>query len=101
MEKIKKSEIENFLNRGSWEKVSRKEAPIEGRRIILYKLESKFKHKLNDTIRYKTRLCVKGFHQVPGMDYTSSFSPVASSSEISIPLSTMLKIKDDHVECLI
>ena len=58
-----KSEIENFLKRGSWEKVERKEAISKGRKIIPYKWVFKIKHKLNNTIRYKMRLCVKGFHQ--------------------------------------
>ena len=41
-------------------------------------------------MRYKTRFCVKGFHQLLDVDYTESFSPVANSSTITILLSSTL-----------
>ena len=52
----------------------------------------KIKHKLNNTIRYKTS-------QVPGVDCTKSFSPVASSSTIAILLLTTLHIEDQGWTC--
>ena len=50
----------------------------------------KLKLKLNNTIRYKTRLWEKGFHQVKGVDYTESFSPVENTSTINIMLQLAL-----------
>ena len=46
----------------------------------------KVKNEQDGSKRYKTRLCVKGFHQIPGVDYTESFSPVATEATIQILL---------------
>ena len=83
-------EINNFMKRGSQEKVSREEDKSEGIKIIPYKWVFKIKHELDNMVRYKTKLCVKGFHEVPGVDYTESFSPVANTSTISTLLLTTL-----------
>ena len=39
-------------------------------------------------------LCVKVFHKVPGVGYSKSFSPVASSSTIATLLSTTLHMEN-------
>ena len=92
-------EIENFPKRESREKVSRNEAVQHRSKIIPCKWVFKIKHKFNNTIRYKARLCVKGFHQVAVVDYTKSFSPVANSSTIAILLSTTLHMEDQGWTC--
>ena len=92
--KSSKSEINNFLKRGSLEKFMRREAHSKGREIIPFRWVFEIKHKVNNTIRYKTRLCVKGFHQVERINYIKSFSPVAISSRIAILLSTKLHLKN-------
>ena len=94
MKKSAESEINNIMKRGSWKEVSREEAELAGRKIITCTWVFKIKHELNNTVRYKTRLCVNGFHQVPGVDYTESCSPVASQSTISILLLTTLHMED-------
>jgi Reverse transcriptase (RNA-dependent DNA polymerase) len=45
-----------------------------------------FKEKINPdgTIKYKARCVSRGFMQIPGVDYTESFEPVASESSIRI-----------------
>ena len=75
------SEIENFQKIGSWEMVSREDAKIEGRKIIPCKWVFKIKHELNDTTKYKTRLFVKRFHQIPGENYTKLFSSTLFHTE--------------------
>ena len=81
-----KSEANNFLKRKSWKYVSRDEVLKMGRKLIPCKWVFKIKHEIDNSLRYKTRLCVKGFHQVPGVDFTESFSPVASGTTIVIVL---------------
>ena len=81
-----KSEVNNFLKRNSWQYVSRDEVVKMGRKIIPCKWVFKIKQEIDNSLRYKTRLCVKGFHQVPGVDFTESFSPVASGTTIVIVL---------------
>ena len=50
-------------------------------------------------VRYKTRLCVKGFHQVPGVDYTELYSPVVNMSTIGILLLATLHMEDHGRIC--
>ena len=81
-----KAEIMNFIKRDSWEYVSIDEPRSANRKIIPCKWVFKIKKEQDGSKRYKSRLCVKGFHQVPGVDYTESFSPVATDSTIQILL---------------
>ena len=52
------------------------------RKLVPCKWVFKIKNEQDGSKRYKSRLCVKGFHQIPGVDYTESFSPVATESTI-------------------
>jgi Reverse transcriptase (RNA-dependent DNA polymerase) len=51
-----------------------------------------FKEKINadGTIKYKARCVSRGFMQIPGVDYTESFAPVASDSGIRIVIGIFL-----------
>ena len=77
----------------------KRRSQIEGRKIIPCKWVFKIKHEIDNTVRHKTRLCVKGFHQVPRVDYTELFSPVAKTSTISILLLTTLYMEDHGWIC--
>ena len=81
-----KSEVENFIKRNSWKYVKVDEPNQLGRKLIPCKWVFKIKNEQDGSKRYKSRLCVKGFHQIPGVDYTESFSPVATESTIQILL---------------
>ena len=81
-----KSEVNNFQKRKSWQYVSRDKVIKMKRKLIPCKWVFKIKQEIDNSLRYKTRLCVKGFHQVPGVDFTESFSPVASGTTIVIVL---------------
>ena len=94
-----KAEIENFLKRQSWEFVDKDIAIKANRKIIPLKWVFKIKNEQDGTKRYKTRLCVKGFHQVPGVDYTESFSPVATESTIHLVIAYTLYKYNEGWRC--
>jgi hypothetical protein len=72
------SEILNFGKRKSWKMVKHSEAKEMGRTIMKTKWVYKKKDEQDITVRLKSRCVSKGFQQRSGVDYTESFSPVAS-----------------------
>ncbi|MEM7291442.1 MAG: reverse transcriptase domain-containing protein, partial [Pseudomonadota bacterium] len=89
-----KKEVHNFIRRGNWRKCFRTKAGSEGRRIIQVKWVFKKKKEADGTIRYKCRIVVKGFMQVPGVDFTEYFSPVATDTTIRLFFIMVLWQKD-------
>ena len=63
-----KAEIMNFVKRKSWEYVSKQEPKKANRKLIPCKWVFKVKDEEDGSKRYKSRLCVKRFHQIPGVD---------------------------------
>ena len=87
-EKAITSEINNFLKRKAWKFVKRTEVKKKDRRIIPVKHVFKKKIELDastgkECIRFKDRIVsTLGFMQIPGVDYTESFSPVATNTAL-------------------
>jgi hypothetical protein len=78
-----KKEIANFLDRGVWKKISRNKVIKDmKRKLITTKWIYKKKVEQDQSIRYKARCVSRGFMQIPGVDYTESFAPVASDTSI-------------------
>jgi Reverse transcriptase (RNA-dependent DNA polymerase) len=73
-----KQEINNFLKRQVWKKFPRDQ--LQGRKPLKSRWVFKKKTEADDTIRYKARVVVKGYNQIPGVDFTESFSPVATDT---------------------
>jgi Reverse transcriptase (RNA-dependent DNA polymerase) len=48
------------------------------------------------TIKYKARYVSSGFMQIPGVDYTESFAPVASDSGMRIVIGIFLYYLHQH-----
>jgi hypothetical protein len=96
------SEVMNFLNRKAWTKVTRGHAEKTGKKILKVKWVFKKKDEQDGSIRYKSRIVTKGYLQIPGVDYTESFAPVATDTTIRLLLAIALfKQKEDWtVECL-
>lgn len=84
-----KSEIENFLKRKAWRKELRSKARASGRKPISAKWIFKKKREVTG-LRYKCRVCARGFVQIPGIDYTLSHSPVASDTSVRMVLLIVL-----------
>ena len=88
-----KEEFDNFIKRGSWKFVKREEAAKKGKKIIGCRWVFKKKHEKDGTIRYKSRIVSKGFMQVPGVDYTEKFSPIATDTTTRVVIALTLMNK--------
>src|SRR5687768_5512026 len=70
--------------RNLWDYVPRMEAQSMGNNIIGSKWVFKRKIEVDGTTRYKSRIVSKGYMQIPGIDYTERYSPVASDTTTRI-----------------
>jgi hypothetical protein len=84
------SELMNFIKRGGWKKVPRIMASEMGKTIIPTKWVFKVKDEPDGSKRYKARCVSKGYKQIPGVDYTESFSPVATDTSVRTALAMTL-----------
>lgn len=99
------SEINNFLKRKAWKFVPKSIAWSKGRRLIPTKHVFKKKIELDSTtgkefIRFKDRIVTLGFMQIPGVDYTESFSPVVTDSGLKTLFANVLFYWDDGWICV-
>jgi hypothetical protein len=95
-----KSEIMNFLSRKAWRKYPRKK--LKGRKPIPTKWVFKKKNEQDGTIRYKSRVVLKGYVMIPGVDYTESFSPVATDTTVRVTISmTLYRAADGWIDEMI
>src|SRR6267154_1237001 len=79
------AELTQLNEMGTWELVD----PPEDRKIIGNKwVLVKKTNKEGEVVKYKARLVVKGYSQIPGMDYTNTFSPVVRLETIWSIMST-------------
>ena len=72
--------------------LARKQRPISTKWVF------KIKNEQDGSLRYKARLCVRGFVQVPGVDFTLIHSPVATDVSIKIVLAITLYFEDKDWE---
>ena len=87
---LAKLEVYNFLKRGSWKFIQKDKVLKQGRKPIATKWVFKIKNEPDYSLRYKTRVVSKGFMQIPGVDYSEKFSPVAQASLVRIVLAMAL-----------
>jgi hypothetical protein len=87
--KAMRNEIENFLDRKVWTPTKLWKLR-QGQRPIKVKWVFKKKNEQDGSIRYKGRIVVKGYVQIPGIDFTHTHSPVAQDSSIKIVLGIAL-----------
>jgi hypothetical protein len=88
-----KSEINNFISRDAWKKFPRDK--LDGRKPIPVKWILKTKEEQDGTLRNKSRIVLKGYVVVPGVDYTESFSPVATDTTVRIAITIALYRQDE------
>ncbi len=84
-------EIKNFNKREVWAQVPR-ETMGQGRKALHTRWIFKIKNDNFGNQLLKARLVVKGYGQVPGVDFTKTFSPVAGDTMICTVLATAMHL---------
>ena len=76
-------EYNSFMDRYVWVAVSKSQIPVGQRAMSTRWIFVKKIDPTNPLRQYeKGRLCVRGYEQIPGVDFTESFSPVATDSAV-------------------
>lgn len=74
-------EYGQHMSRGTWELVE----PTEGRKAIGCRWVYAKKYDENGNVtKYKARLVAQGFSQIPGIDYTDNYAPVARLDAVRV-----------------
>ena len=81
-----------MIERGVWRKTERKNIP-SNRRLI----GNKWVFKIKRDGTYRARLVALGYSQIPGVDYTDNFAPVAHDVPFRIALARMMVEKLDSL----
>ena len=81
-----------MINRGVWRKIHKVKIP-ENRRLI----GNKWVFKIKRDGTYSARLVALGYSQIPGVDYTDNFAPVAHYVSFRIVLARMMVEKLDSL----
>ena len=80
-----RKEIKSMINRGVWRKIDKVKIP-ENRRLI----GNKWVFKIKRDGTYRARLVALGYSQIPGVEYTDNFAPVAYDVSFRIALDRMM-----------
>ena len=78
-EKVIHEELAMLKNAGTWDL---EEAPVEANIVGSKWVFRAKKDATGKIVRYKVRLVVQGFSQIPGVDYFDTFAPVAQLTSI-------------------
>ena len=81
-----------MIERVVWRKMDRKKIPSN--RTLT---ENKWVFKIKRDGTYRARLIALGYSQIPGVDYTDSFAPVAHDLSFRIALARMMVEKLDSL----
>ena len=87
-----RKEPRSMINRGVWRKTDRAKIP-KNRRLI----GNKWVFKIKRDGMYRARLVALGYTQIPGVDYTDNFAPVAHDVSFRIALARMMVGKLDSL----
>ena len=80
-----RKKIRSMIKRGVWRKTDRKRIS-RNRRLI----GNKWVFKIKRDGTYRARLVVLGYSQIPGVDYTDNFAPIAHDVSFRIALARMM-----------
>jgi len=88
------AEVNNFLSRYVWKFILK--SSTTDRKLVGTKVVFKKKDEIDGIVRFKTRIVTLEYMQIPGVDYTEKFSPVACDTSIRIVLALVLYYYDSH-----
>jgi Reverse transcriptase (RNA-dependent DNA polymerase) len=83
----------NFVYRKSWKKILRSE--LKGRKPLKTGYVFKLKDEKDINLAAKTRIVIKGYTEIPGVDYTEKFAPVVTSTTNHMVVAVALYRMDD------
>ena len=87
-----RKEIKSMINRGVWRKIDKVKIQ-ENKRLI----GNNWVFKIKRDGTYRARLVALGYSQIPGVDYTDNFAPVAHDVSFRIALARMMVEKLDSL----
>ena len=87
-----RKEIRSMINRGVWRKTDTAKIP-KNRRLI----GNKWVFKIKRDGTHRARLVALGYSQIPGIDYTDNFAPVAHDVSFRIALARIMVEKLDSL----
>ena len=87
-----RKEIKSMINRGVWRKIDKVKIP-ENWRLI----GNKWVFKIKRDGTYRAGLVALGYSQIPGVDYTDNFAPVAHDVSFRIAVARMMVEKLDSL----
>ena len=87
-----RKETRSMIERGVWRKTDRMKIP-NNRRLI----GNKWLFEIKRDGTYRARLVALGYSQIPGVDYTDNFAPVAHDVSFRIALTRMMVEKLDSL----
>ena len=87
-----RKEIRSMIDRGVWRKTDKRRIP-KNRRLI----GNKWVFKIKRDGTYRARLVALGYSQIPGVDYTDMFDPVAHAVSFRIARARMMVEKLDSL----
>ena len=87
-----RKEIKSMINRGVWRKIDKVKIP-ENWRLI----GNKWVFKIKRDGTYRARLVALGYSQIPWVDYTDNFAPVAHDVSFRIAVARMMVEKLDSL----
>ena len=95
-----KNESENFINQKEWtpteiQTLGHRQKPIKVKWVFKKKAEQ------DGSTCFKGQIVVKGFVQIPGVDFTNTHSPVAQDSSLQIILAIVMFLENGWPRCLI
>ena len=93
------AEVNNFSHQKAWMPRKLSEVRKKGRKPIMVKWVFKTKLEPDGSEWLKSRIVTKGYPQVPGVDFTESFSPVALHSSTRIIISVTLYFTEEGWVC--